>query len=85
MVNVRVVVDARGLTAALRALKKALDRDGINREIRARQRYVKPSEKKKQKSKAAWKRAQKRARREAAAQERRSEVASPQPRGRRPA
>ncbi len=85
MVNVTVYVSG-DVATALRQLKRALDRDGIWREMRTRQRYVKPSEKKKQKSKTAWQRAMRARRRQVAAEAGRSEVVSPsQRRGRRPA
>jgi ribosomal protein S21 len=61
MVNVRIVIDGRGLDAALRALKKALDRDGVTEELKKRRRFVPPSAARKQKQKRQRLRERKRA------------------------
>lgn len=75
--NVHIIVDGRGLDAALRAFKKARDKAGVTRELKRRQSYLPPSVERRQKQKRARKREEKRAllRHEAGARE--------QPQGRR--
>ncbi len=61
MVNLRILVDGRGLDAALRAFKKALEKEGVTGELKRRQRYTPPSVLRRQKTKAARVRERKRA------------------------
>ncbi|MGH7381345.1 MAG: 30S ribosomal protein S21 [Candidatus Methylomirabilales bacterium] len=51
-----ITVDDRGVESALRAFKRLVQRDGILRELRRRQSYEKPGERKRRKVREAARR-----------------------------
>ena len=62
---VQIVVRDNNVEQALRALKKKMQREGMFREMKARQYFEKPSEKKARQRAEAVRRARKRARKRA--------------------
>ena len=85
--RVQVVVRDNNVDQALRALKKKMQREGIFREMKLRNYYEKPSEKRaREKAEAirrARKLARKKAQREGGGGVGGARVAAPKPRGRR--
>jgi small subunit ribosomal protein S21 len=63
--NVQVLVRDNNVDQALRALKKKMQREGLFREMKARQAFEKPSEKKARQRAEAVRRARKLARKRA--------------------
>jgi small subunit ribosomal protein S21 len=58
--KMRVTVRGNDVDQALRALRRKLDREGINRELRRHEFYAKPSDLRRQRDKEAIRRAVKR-------------------------
>ncbi|HZX61495.1 MAG TPA: 30S ribosomal protein S21 [Candidatus Methylomirabilis sp.] len=54
--SLEVTVDDRGVESALRAFKRLVQRDGLLRELRRRQSYEKPGERKRRKVREAARR-----------------------------
>lgn len=54
--SLEITVDERGVESALRAFKRLVQRDGILRELRRRQSYEKPGERKRRKVREAARR-----------------------------
>ena len=79
--RLQVVVRDNNVDQALRALKKKLQREGVFREMKLRNYYEKPSEKKARQKAEAVRRARKLARKRA---QREGGLAAPAPRPSRP-
>jgi small subunit ribosomal protein S21 len=65
MINVQVIVRDNNVDQALRALKKKLQREGVFREMKLRNHYEKPSEKRAREKAEAIRRTRKLARKAA--------------------